>query len=145
MIGFYVEFHEKHCTSINNQECEMEELSMAAAERQLNPVVGGGHKGSGNCYLDIVALSGGGDEIINHQNSSNISKLPLSRCSSKVAKRGHLWGGRKPHRLDLINSYNGGVTTRTEENTISYVSLLNHLLVQNAAFQLVAPLIRCRL
>ena len=127
------------------KECEMEELSMAAAGRQLNPVVGGGHKGSGNCYLDIVALSGGGDEIINHQNSSNISKLPLSRCSSKVAKRGHLWGGRKPHRLDLINSYNGGVTTRTEENTISYVSLLNHLLVQNAAFQLVAPLIRCRL
>ncbi|XP_038895342.1 NAC transcription factor 25-like [Benincasa hispida] len=133
-------------------EREMEELSRvaAAAARPLKTVVGGGHKGSGNCYLDVVALSSEGDDIINHQNNSNISELPSSSCSSKRGLTCQLWSGGatasndggKPLRLDLMNSYSGGATTAgTEENTISYMSLLNQLPVQNAAFQSGAPLI----
>ncbi|KGN64646.1 NAC transcription factor 25 [Cucumis sativus] len=130
---------------------EMEELSRVAA-RPPKTVVGGGHKGTGNCYLDVVTLSTEGDDIINnHQNNSNnISELPSSSCSSKRGLTSQLWSGGatasndggKPLRLDLMNSYSGGATTAgTEENTVSYMSLLNQLPVQNAAFQSGAPLI----
>lgn len=113
----------------------MEELSRVP----LKPVASGGHKGGGNCYLDVGVLSSDGDDII-HQNASNISELPSSSCSSKATKRGlpcQLWngGGAKQLRLDLINSYSSGVTSGAEENTVSYVSLLNQFPVQNAAFQ----------
>lgn len=132
---------------------EMEELSRVAA-RPPKTVVGGGHKGTGNCYMDVVALSTEGDHDIinNHQNNSNnISELPSSNCSSKRGLTCQLWSsggatasneGGKPLRLDLMNSYSGGATTAgTEENTVSYMSLLNQLPVQNAAFQSGAPLI----
>lgn len=133
-------------------EREMEELSRvaAAAVRPPKTVVGGGHKGSGNCYLDVVALSSEGDDIINHQNNSNISELPSPSCSSKRGLTCQLWrggatasnDGQKPLRLDLMNSYSSGATTAgTEDNTVSYMSLLNQMPVQNAAFQSGAPLI----
>ncbi|KAG6584010.1 NAC transcription factor 25, partial [Cucurbita argyrosperma subsp. sororia] len=133
-------------------EREMEELSRAAAAaaaRLPKLVVGGGQKGGRNCYLDVVALSSQGDEIINHQTNSNISELPSSSCSSKRGHTCQLWSGGatasndggKPLRLDLMNSYSGGVTPGTEENTVSYVSLLNQLSVQNAAFQTSEPFI----
>lgn len=150
MIGYYAEFTWKTLRKASTIiDREMEELSRAAAAagRLPKPVVG-----AGNCYLDLVALSSEGDDIMNHQNNSNITELPSSSCSSKSAKHGlssQLWsggatasnGGAKPLRLDLINSYSGGVTSGAEENTISYVSLLNQLPVQNAAFQPGASLI----